>query len=160
MGLEAVQSHSGCPCGLKGAWGWVPDSKATSVPAELPKLPAAQWVRVHPTSPSSLPRLSALGCRALWFIRDVSCVLGGAGWRADSPASRNFRPLSYQLSHILVLSQNVKELGRRAKHLLPGEGEMCGCSAGYLRIEVIEILIFQGLHLKRLLVMWAAGLWK
>lgn len=60
---------------------------------------------------------------------------------------------SYQLSHILVLSQNVKELGRRAKHLLPGEGEMCGCSAGYLRIEVIEILIFQGLHLKRLLVM-------
>lgn len=30
-----------------------------------------------------------------------------------------------------------------------GGREMCGSSAGYLRVEVIEILIFQQLHLKK-----------
>lgn len=37
---------------------------------------------------------------------------------------------------------------------------MRSCSAGYLRTEVIEILIFQGQHLKRLWVTWAAGVRK
>lgn len=35
---------------------------------------------------------------------------------------------SYQLSHILVLSQNKKGLGRRATHLLPSEGERCAAA--------------------------------